>query len=179
MPSSPTEYIPQTSTDRRPLVIWAGVRHCLTNNHGNDRGRSVGAGEWAQRICVRRLWSVQSPLSSNSRALVLHRRPSICGVRPLHWLVCRVHRSDARLSALAFIAEHGHAAAALVVYGCRSVGDRFFAGFFGIWENTHLSRFLTGALLGSVAVFYVVPGLLDLRLKEWRQLLSRKPVVES
>ena len=38
----------------------------------------------------------------------------------------------------------------------------FSLGFFGIWENTHLSRLVTGALLGGVAAFYVVPGLLDL-----------------
>jgi len=55
----------------------------------------------------------------------------------------------------------------------------FSLGFFGLWENTHLSRFVTGALLGSVSVFYVMPGLVDLRLKELRQLLSRKRVVES
>jgi uncharacterized membrane protein len=40
-------------------------------------------------------------------------------------------------------------------------------GFFGIWNNTHFSRFATGSLLGAVAVFYVMPGLLDLSLREW------------
>jgi uncharacterized membrane protein len=38
----------------------------------------------------------------------------------------------------------------------------FALGYFSIWENTHLSRFLTGALLSSVAVFYIMPGLIDL-----------------
>ena len=38
----------------------------------------------------------------------------------------------------------------------------FGLGYFSIWQNTHLSRFLTGALLSSVAVFYVMPGLIDL-----------------
>ena len=38
----------------------------------------------------------------------------------------------------------------------------FGLGYFSIWENTHLSRFLTGALLSSVAVFYIIPGLIDL-----------------
>ncbi len=38
----------------------------------------------------------------------------------------------------------------------------FTLGFLGVWENTHLSRFLTGALLGAVGAFYVVPGLMDL-----------------
>jgi len=45
----------------------------------------------------------------------------------------------------------------------------FAVGYFGIWENTHSTRFATGALLGTVAVFYVMPGLMDLSLREWRQ----------
>jgi uncharacterized membrane protein len=32
----------------------------------------------------------------------------------------------------------------------------------GIWQNTHSSRFVTGALLGGTAVFYVLPGLLQI-----------------
>ncbi len=42
----------------------------------------------------------------------------------------------------------------------------FSLEFFGIWNNTHFSRFATGALLGGVAVFYVLPGLLELSLRE-------------
>jgi uncharacterized membrane protein len=38
----------------------------------------------------------------------------------------------------------------------------FALGVFHVWENTHLSRALTGALLGAVAAFYVMPGLMDL-----------------
>jgi len=38
----------------------------------------------------------------------------------------------------------------------------FGFGYFGIWENTHLSRFLTGALLSTTAVFYIMPGLIQL-----------------
>lgn len=41
----------------------------------------------------------------------------------------------------------------------------FSLTFFGIWENTHTSRLLTGLLLGSVAVFYVMPGIMDLSLR--------------
>ena len=40
----------------------------------------------------------------------------------------------------------------------------FALGFFGIWENTHWSRFLTALLLGVVAISYVIPGLVDLNL---------------
>jgi uncharacterized membrane protein len=38
----------------------------------------------------------------------------------------------------------------------------FSLNYFGVWENTHLTRFSTGALLGVVAVFYVMPGLGEL-----------------
>jgi uncharacterized membrane protein len=52
----------------------------------------------------------------------------------------------------------------------------FSVEFFGIWNNTHLSRFLTGALLGATAVFYVLPGLIDLSLREWR---GARPTVST
>ncbi|HET6670780.1 MAG TPA: DUF2085 domain-containing protein [Pyrinomonadaceae bacterium] len=38
----------------------------------------------------------------------------------------------------------------------------FSLGLLGIWENTHVSRFLTGALLGAAVVFYVMPALAEL-----------------
>lgn len=52
----------------------------------------------------------------------------------------------------------------------------FSLTFFGIWDNTHTSRVLTGALLGSVAVFYVMPGIVDLSLRSWRASEAPKPV---
>jgi hypothetical protein len=42
------------------------------------------------------------------------------------------------------------------------LGIDFSLTFFGIWENTHVSRLLTGMLLGGVTVFYVMPGILEL-----------------
>lgn len=41
------------------------------------------------------------------------------------------------------------------------IGIDFGLTYFGVWQNTHLSRFATGALLSSVAVFYIVPGLIE------------------
>jgi uncharacterized membrane protein len=41
----------------------------------------------------------------------------------------------------------------------------FFLTFFGIWENTHSSRFFTGMLLGGVTVLFVMPGISELSLK--------------
>ena len=51
----------------------------------------------------------------------------------------------------------------------------FSLGYFSIWQNTHLSRFVTGALLGSVAVFYILPGLIELSSTGVRNLRRRKP----
>ena len=38
----------------------------------------------------------------------------------------------------------------------------FSLGYFSVWQNNHASRFATGALLGAVAVFYILPGLIEL-----------------
>jgi len=46
----------------------------------------------------------------------------------------------------------------------------FGLGYFGIWQNNHLSRFITGALLGSVAVFYIMPGLVEISSSVIRRL---------
>jgi uncharacterized membrane protein len=40
----------------------------------------------------------------------------------------------------------------------------FSLGYFNIWHNNHLSRFVTGALFSSVAMFYIIPGLIELSL---------------
>jgi uncharacterized membrane protein len=52
-------------------------------------------------------------------------------------------------------------------------------GLSGIWENTHLTRFLTGALLGAVCAFYVVPGLVDVSLSAWAYLFARRGAVKE
>ena len=52
----------------------------------------------------------------------------------------------------------------------------FSLTFFGIWENTHTSRLLTGFLLGSAAVFYVMPGIADLSFRALRARTFAAPV---
>jgi uncharacterized membrane protein len=52
----------------------------------------------------------------------------------------------------------------------------FSLEFFGIWNNTHFSRFATGALLGAVSVFYVLPGLLELSLRETK---TKPPITQA
>ena len=50
----------------------------------------------------------------------------------------------------------------------------FALGFFGLWENTHASRFLTASLLGVVLAFYFVPGAVDMALTPRGRLFGRK-----
>ena len=45
----------------------------------------------------------------------------------------------------------------------------FALGFFGLWENTHASRFLTALPLGIALAFCAVPGLVDLSLSPLRE----------
>ena len=47
--------------------------------------------------------------------------------------------------------------------------------FAGIWENTHTSRFLTGFLFGSVTVFYIMPGILELSMLLNRPKSPKRP----
>ena len=49
-----------------------------------------------------------------------------------------------------------------LLLACVPITVDFALGFFGIWENTHLSRFMTGAVLGAVCALFIVPGVLDL-----------------
>jgi uncharacterized membrane protein len=45
---------------------------------------------------------------------------------------------------------------------------------FGIWENTHLSRFVTGAILGAACATYIVPALVEVtRNLSYRRLSTQ------
>jgi uncharacterized membrane protein len=53
----------------------------------------------------------------------------------------------------------------------------FGVNFFDFWQNTHTSRLLTGAFLGSAVVFYVMPGIIDLSLRSARTPPATEPRV--
>lgn len=46
-------------------------------------------------------------------------------------------------------------------------GIDFLVGYFGIWENTHLSRFLTATVLGLACAFFLVPGVIEISRYFW------------
>ena len=47
-------------------------------------------------------------------------------------------------------------------------------GVFGIWENTHWSRFVTGMILGVACAVFIIPAIVELA-----QLLSRKNTIKK
>lgn len=42
------------------------------------------------------------------------------------------------------------------------IGIDWSLGVFGIWENTHLSRFITGLILGFACAVFLIPGLVEI-----------------
>ena len=42
------------------------------------------------------------------------------------------------------------------------IGIDWSLGVFGIWDNTHLSRFITGLILGVACAVYIVPALVEI-----------------
>jgi uncharacterized membrane protein len=65
----------------------------------------------------------------------------------------------------------------LLILAALPLAIDFSLTFFGFWENTHTSRLLTGALLGSVAVFFVMPGIIDWSLRSLRKQTYEAPPV--
>lgn len=65
----------------------------------------------------------------------------------------------------------------LLILAALPLAIDFSLTFFGVWENTHTSRLLTGLLLGSVAVFYVMPGVIDLSLRSLTKRSHGSPPV--
>ncbi|MEZ5429158.1 MAG: DUF2085 domain-containing protein [Pyrinomonadaceae bacterium] len=49
------------------------------------------------------------------------------------------------------------------------IGVDWSLGVLGIWDNTHLSRFVTGLILGSMCAIFIIPALVELG-----QLISNK-----
>ena len=165
MPLSIAEYIPQTTKTRRPLLVWIiSVFIALT-----FVAAIVGA-------------PIAAANHYDSLALTLyHAFGTLCHQLPDRSYFVDGHKLAvcARCSGL-----YGGFTLLLLLYPLiRQLRSTllpppkwlflaaipmlidFSLTFFGIWENTHSSRFFTGLLLGGVTVFYVMPGLVELSLR--------------
>ncbi len=170
-------YVPQTGSLRRPLIMWmvasAGSLAVLTLIVAAPI--ALNAGHWWGLTIYQAFSLVCHQLPDRSFFIGSHKF-AVCSrctglyagfafATVLYPLVRSLRQTDAPPRKWLFVA-----AAPLAI--------DFSLTFFGVWENTHSSRFVTGALLGAVSVFYVMPGLIDLSLREWKKSpASTKPVV--
>lgn len=172
MYAPPTHYIPQIGLDRRPLVMWflvaAGSLAIMSLIVGAPLALNAGhpfLGQTIYRafnyVChqipERSFFVAGHQFAVCARCTGLYAGFTVATV--IYPLVRSLRQTEAPARKWLFIAV-------------TPLAIDFTLGFLAIWNNTHFSRFVTGALLGSVAVFYVMPGLLDLSLRDWH--LKRK-----
>jgi uncharacterized membrane protein len=168
------QYIPQLGSIRRPLIMWfivaAGSLAVMSLIIGAPLAIKAGHPFWGQTIYRAFSYAChqipeRSFFIADHQFAVCARCTGIYAGFTLATLIYPLARSLRQVETpprkWLFVA-----AAPLAI--------DFSLGFLGIWNNTHLSRFATGALLGAVAVFYVMPGLMDLSLREWHTKTREK-----
>ena len=162
---SPTNYIPQSVSVRRQIAVWLivvlGSVLITTAIIAAPLALSSGHLLWAlpiyhafslvcHQIPERSFFIAGHPFAVCARCFGLYAGFTLATIA--YPLISSLKKTDAPPRRWLFLA-----AVPLVI--------DYALGLFGIWNNTHSSRFITGALLGSVAVFYTMPGLLDLGLR--------------
>ena len=173
MPLSPAEYIPQTSKTRRPFLFWlicvALVLAILLSIVGaplaaanNDPRLALTIYRAFSTVChqlpERSFFIAGHKLAVCARCLGLY---SGFGLVLLLYPLVRPLRSTA-LPPTKWL-----------FLSAAPLSLDFSLTLFGIWENTHSSRLLTGMLLGGVTVFYVMPGIVELSTRGIRSLEKR------
>lgn len=171
MYASPNNYIPQIGSVRRPLIMWslvvAGSVAVMALIVGAPLALKAGhpvLGQMMYRafsyVChqipERSFFIAEHQFAVCARCTGLYAGFTLATI--VYPLIRSLRQIEAPPRKWLFLA-----AAPLAI--------DFTVGYLGIWDNTHFSRFATGVLLGSVAVFYVMPGLMDLSVREWH---SRK-----
>jgi uncharacterized membrane protein len=166
MPASVSEYVPQCSpvgrASRRALWVWVGTASVVASVVG---------------LIFAAPWLVAGGHASWGRVVyagfapVCHQMPersfAAWGLPLAVCARCAGMYAGFALGALGYplvrpLGSRETPARAWLIAAAVPTAVDFALGFFGLWENTHLSRSLTGALLGAVAALYVVPGLVDL-----------------
>ncbi|MDQ2922373.1 MAG: DUF2085 domain-containing protein [Acidobacteriota bacterium] len=164
------QYIPQMGTNSRPLLMWLivasgslavmaiiiGAPLALAAGHG---GLAATIYQAFSHVChqlpERSFFIHGHPFAVCARCTGIYAGFAVAAV--LYPLTRSLRQTEAPARKWLFIA-----AAPLAI--------DFAIEFSGTWHNTHSSRLFTGALLGAVAVFYVMPGLLDLSLRRWKRV---------
>ena len=162
------QYVPQLETNRRPLLMWLVVASmslaAMAMIVGAPLALAAGHGRLAATIYQtfshlchqlpeRSFFIEGHPFAVCARCTGIYAGFAVATV--LYPVARSLRQTEAPARKWLFIA-----AAPLAI--------DFAIEFFGVSHNTHFSRLSTGALLGAVAVFYIMPGLLDLSLRDWR-----------
>ena len=158
----PDEYIPQQTNLRRPLLMWTilvsgallivgliiAAPFAHASQHGFLAGTLYQAFSYACHQQPERSFFVAGhPFAVCARCTGLYTGFALVAVLyPLLTSLRRTHPPERKWLFLAV----------------GPLAIDFGLGLLGIWQNTHTSRFLTGALLGAVVVFYVMPALVEL-----------------
>ena len=171
-----TQYVPQVSPTKRPLMFWlvsaATVTFLVALIFTAPLAAAGGHPVWAQVIyrgfgvfCHQR--PDRSYFIEGHKLAVCSRCTGLYAGFALTLLLYPLIRSLRNNIAPPRI---------YLILAAIPLAIDFSLTFLGIWNNTHTSRLLTGALLGSVAVFYVMPGIVDLSLRSWRASEAPKPI---
>ncbi|HEU4834434.1 MAG TPA: DUF2085 domain-containing protein [Pyrinomonadaceae bacterium] len=159
------QYVPQVVPTRRPLVFWL-----------------VSAGTIAVLVSLVLVAPLAAAAGHNGvAAAIYHAFAPFCHQRPDRSYFIEGHkfavcsRCTGIYAGFAFtlllyplfrsLRNTATPPRSLLILAVLPLAIDFSLTFFGFWENTHTSRLLTGALLGSVAVFYVMPGIIDWSLR--------------
>ena len=158
------QYVPQCVPDRRPLIMWSlvvvgallfvGLLVAAPLAQANGlQWFSFAVYEAFSHVChqapERSFYIAGYPLAVCARCTGLYVGfAAAVAFYPVMTSLKRTHTPERKWL---FIA-----AAPLAI--------DFALGFLGVWENSHISRLLTGALLGVVSVFFIMPGLVQLSL---------------
>lgn len=162
------QYIPQVVSTRRPLLFWlvsaATVTFLVVLILVAPLAAAGGHPAWAEVIY-------------HAFGIFCHQRPDRSYFIEGHKLAvcsrCTGLYAGFAITLLLYplirsLRNNTNPPRIFLILAAIPLGIDFSLTFFGFWENTHTSRLLTGALLGSVAVFYVMPGIIDLSFRSWR-----------
>jgi uncharacterized membrane protein len=173
MYASPENYIPQSVSNRRPLLMWllaaGGSLVVMSLIIGAPLALDAGHPFWS--LTIYRAFSYVCHQIPERSFFIAGHQFAVCSrctglyagftaATVVYPLVRSLRQTEAPARKWLFIA-----AAPLAI--------DFALGYLGIWDNTHSSRFASGALLGAVAVFFVMPGLMDLSLRDWGKKRKR------
>jgi uncharacterized membrane protein len=159
------QYVPQVVPTRRPLMFWV-----------------VSAGTVAVLVSLVVVAPLAAAASYNGvAAAIYHAFAPLCHQRPDRSYFIEGHqfavcsRCTGIYAGFAFtlllyplfrsLRNTATPPRTLLILAALPLAIDFSLTFFGFWENTHTSRLLTGMLLGSVAVFFVMPGIIDWSLR--------------